>query len=40
MAPTGKAAYGTKGSTIHSALQIPASQGFHYKALTSDRLVK
>ncbi|XP_070537059.1 uncharacterized protein [Ptychodera flava] len=38
MAPTGKAAYNIKGSTIHSALQIPASQGFHYKPLTSERL--
>ena len=38
MAPTGKAAYGIKGTTIHSALQIPASQGFHYKALTADKL--
>ncbi|XP_071855229.1 uncharacterized protein [Apostichopus japonicus] len=38
MAPTGKAAYGIEGSTIHSALLIPASQGFHYKALTSDKL--
>ncbi|KAJ8048640.1 hypothetical protein HOLleu_01031 [Holothuria leucospilota] len=27
MAPTGKAAYGIKGTTIHSALQIPANQG-------------
>ncbi|PIK45268.1 hypothetical protein BSL78_17865 [Apostichopus japonicus] len=38
MAPTGKAAYGIKGSTIHSALLIPTSEGFHYKALTSDKL--
>ncbi|XP_071855380.1 uncharacterized protein [Apostichopus japonicus] len=38
MAPTGKAAYGIKGMTIHSALQIPASQGFHYKALIADKL--
>ncbi|PIK53898.1 hypothetical protein BSL78_09216 [Apostichopus japonicus] len=29
--------YGIKGNTIHSALLIPASQGFHYKALTSDK---
>lgn len=37
MAPTGKVAYGIKGNTIHSALGIPASQGFYYKALASDR---
>ncbi|KAJ8050592.1 ATP-dependent DNA helicase PIF1 [Holothuria leucospilota] len=39
MAPTGKAAYGIKGTTIHSALQIPANQGLsQYKALTADKL--
>ncbi|KAJ8030294.1 hypothetical protein HOLleu_26661 [Holothuria leucospilota] len=39
MAPTGTAAYGIKGTTIHCALQIPANQGLsHYKALTADKL--
>ncbi|KAJ8017841.1 ATP-dependent DNA helicase PIF1 [Holothuria leucospilota] len=39
MAPTGKAAYGIKGTTIHCALQIPANQGLsNYKALTADKL--
>ncbi|XP_070537053.1 uncharacterized protein [Ptychodera flava] len=38
VAPTGKAAYNIKGTTIHSAFQIPASQGFHYRPLTSERL--
>ncbi|KAJ8041127.1 ATP-dependent DNA helicase PIF1 [Holothuria leucospilota] len=39
MAPTGKAAYGIKGNTIHCALQIPANQGLSsYKALTADKL--
>ncbi|XP_070541413.1 uncharacterized protein [Ptychodera flava] len=38
MAPTGKAAYNLGGTTIHSALQIPASQGFHYRALSTDKL--
>ncbi|KAJ8019128.1 ATP-dependent DNA helicase PIF1 [Holothuria leucospilota] len=39
MAPTGKVAYGIKGSTIHCVLQIPANQGLcSYKALTVDKL--
>ncbi|KAJ8048050.1 ATP-dependent DNA helicase PIF1 [Holothuria leucospilota] len=39
MAPTGKAAYGIRGTTIHCALQIPANQGLsYYKALTADKL--
>ncbi|KAJ8025727.1 ATP-dependent DNA helicase PIF1 [Holothuria leucospilota] len=38
MAPTGKAAYGIQGYTIHNALQIPANQGYDYKALTAERL--
>ncbi|KAJ8050054.1 hypothetical protein HOLleu_03101 [Holothuria leucospilota] len=39
MAPTGKAAYGIKGTTIHCALQIPANQGLsNYKALTAEKL--
>ncbi|KAJ8050134.1 ATP-dependent DNA helicase PIF1 [Holothuria leucospilota] len=39
MAPTGKAAYGIKGTTIHCALQIPANQGLsNYKALAADKL--
>ena len=33
--PTGKAAYNVKGSTIHSALHIPASQSLHdYKQMS------
>ncbi|KAJ8049090.1 ATP-dependent DNA helicase pfh1 [Holothuria leucospilota] len=38
MALTGKAAYGIGGYTIHNALQIPANQGYDYKALTAERL--
>ncbi|KAJ8043551.1 ATP-dependent DNA helicase PIF1 [Holothuria leucospilota] len=39
MAPTGKAAYCIKGTTIHCALHIPANQGLSdYKALTNDKL--
>lgn len=37
-APTGKAVYLIRGSTIHSALQIPVSQGFHYKPLSAEKL--
>lgn len=37
-APTGKAAYNIKGTTIHSALNIPVSQGFKYQPLTSEKL--
>ena len=37
-APTGKAAYLIKGQTVHSALKIPASQGFAYKHLQSSTL--
>lgn len=37
-APTGKAAYLIKGSTIHSAFKIPANQSLTYKSLTSDKL--
>lgn len=36
--PTGKAAYLIRGTTIHSALQIPVSQGFHYKPLSAEKL--
>ena len=38
VAPTGKAAFNIGGNTIHSAFNIPASQGFKYTALDSDRL--
>ena len=38
VAPTGKAAFNIGGNTIHSAFNIPASQGFQYTALDSDRL--
>ena len=39
VAPTGKAAYNVKGSTIHSALHIPASQSLHdYKQMSHDTL--
>lgn len=39
MAPTGKSAYNVKGNTIHSALHLPAHQGYRcYKSLTSDAL--
>ncbi|XP_070548510.1 uncharacterized protein [Ptychodera flava] len=37
-APTGKAAYNINGSTIHSAFKVPASQGYKYKPLDSDKL--
>ena len=39
LAPTGKAAFGIKGNTIHSTLSIPASQSLkNYKPLDSSRL--
>ena len=39
MAPTGKAAYNVKGTTIHSALHIPANHSLHeYKCLSVDVL--
>ena len=39
LAPTGKAAYTTKGNTVHSALAIPANQSLrNYKPLDSSRL--
>ena len=39
VAPTGKAAYNVKGSTIHSTLHIPASQPLDdYKPLSHDIL--
>ena len=37
-APTGKAAFLIHGYTLHSLFHIPASQGFSYKALTSNKL--
>ena len=38
-APTGKAAYGIKGNTVHSALAMPACQSLKtYKPLDSSRL--
>lgn len=39
LTPTGKAAYNIKGSTIHSALAIPACQSLkRYKSLDSSRM--
>ena len=39
MAPTLKAAYNVKGSTIHEALHIPANTPLHeYKPLSYDML--
>ena len=39
LAPTGKAAYGIKGNTVHSTLAIPACQSLKtYKPLDSSRL--
>ena len=39
MAPTGKAAYKVKGSTIHAALHIQANTPLHeYKPLSYDML--
>ena len=39
MAPTGKAAYNVKGSTMHAALHIPANTPLHeYKPLSYDML--
>ena len=39
MAPTGKAAYNAKGSTIHAALHIPANTPLHeYKPFSYDVL--
>jgi len=37
-APTGKAAFNTKGNTLHAAFKVPANRGFQYCALDSDRL--
>lgn len=37
-APTGKAAYLIKGTTLHIAFLIPANQGFSYHPLKSERL--
>lgn len=37
-APTGKAAFLIKGTTIHSALQIPINQGYQYKPLSAEKL--
>ncbi|XP_070548911.1 uncharacterized protein [Ptychodera flava] len=37
-APTGKTADNINGSTIHAAFKVPASQGYKYKPLDSDRL--
>ena len=36
LAPTGKAAYNIGGTTIHSALHIPAQQKLEYKELSCD----
>ena len=38
VAPTGKAAYNIKGTTIHRAFCIPASQRIEYRELTKDKL--
>ena len=39
LAPTGKAAYGVKGNTIHGALAMPACQALEeYKPVVSSRL--
>ena len=39
LAPTGQAAFGIKGNTVHSTLAIPASQSLkNYKPLDSSRL--
>ena len=39
LAPTGKAAFGIKGNTVHSTFAIPASQSLkNYKPLDSSRL--
>lgn len=37
-APTGKAAFNVGGCTIHSAFNIPADQGFHFKPLDMQQL--
>ena len=37
-APTGKAAYNIRGTTLHAAFNIPASQGFDSRALGPDQL--
>ena len=37
-APTGKAAYNIKGTTLHQAFMIPANQCLTYKQLTFDNL--
>lgn len=37
-APTGKAAFNVGGCTVHSAFNIPADQGFHYKPLDMQQL--
>ena len=38
LAPTGKAAYHIKGTTVHSGLKIPPNQSLNYKALASGTL--
>ena len=35
---TGKAAFNVGGCTIHSAFNIPADQGFHFKHATTEFL--
>ena len=37
-APTVKAAFNIKGSTLHSAFKIPANRGFEYCTLDSNRV--
>ena len=37
-APTGKAAYNIRGTTLHAAFKIPASEGFDSRALGPDQL--
>ena len=39
-APTGKAAFNIKGTTLHAAFKIPANRGFEYCTLDSDKLNK
>ena len=38
VASTGKAAFNVNGNTIHSAFNIPVSQGFNYVPLDNDRV--
>ena len=38
VAPTGKAAFNIRGSTLHSAFKIPANRGFSYCTIDRDRL--